>query len=489
MLLSRIHTLLLASTLIASADMPIEVQAGQPQLFVDDALIESYAGVRRTLHPARKLDRPVVEPDKPWEGKRVNLFGTVLYDPESKLFRMWYNGALHKSAYPEMKALRDPVCYATSKDGIHWDKPALGLIEFAGSKDNNIVYDIHSPSVVIDRRESDPNKRYKMIGVSVARHRGLPSSAHGYWAAYSADGLRWHAYPINPVLPHSDTISMVQHPRTGEFLAFHKRPGKVRGLDRRLVWLSASKDFQSWSEPKLILPPDEQDDAWAKTPEQRMEWYNMSGIPYGSHFLGFITAFRMEKVWKRDEVGPDQSPHDGPIDVQLTYSRDGYTWKRFEDRSPIIAIGKPGTFDGGMLLGVGSTLVSQGDEVHLYYTAYTATHGAPMRDKVATIGRATWRMDGFVSMDAAAAGGTVTTKLLKFDGRRLEVNAAAAPGSIRVELLDDTGKRLDEAALITGDRVAHPVRWKSNTPLSTAKPVRLRFTLKEAQLYSFRVLP
>ena len=99
--------------------------------------------------------------------------------------------------------------YATSRDGLAWQKPKLNLIEFAGSAGNNILFDLHSPAVIFDRFEKDPQRRYKMLGY-------LVRPAHGYHAAYSADGVRWHSYSPSLVLEHGDTITLTQNPVTGE---------------------------------------------------------------------------------------------------------------------------------------------------------------------------------------------------------------------------------------------------------------------------------
>ena len=450
-------------------------------LFVDDSAISSKRGVVRTLHPARKTHEPVLVPSRPWEGQRVYTYGTVHYAPESRLFKMWYMCRAEAGPRNRAPGLRlggegDLVLYATSDDGLHWEKRVLGLHEFDGSRQNNIVFDVHSPSVIVDTGESDPEKRYKMVGV------GGP--ARNYWAAHSADGLTWNDYPVNPVIAGSDTVTTVRDPSTGDYLAFHKRRAPVRGHERRVVWLAASPDFQTWSESKLILVPDEEDDTWVRRPEQRTEFYVLSGFPYGGGFLGLLSVFRVEAV-------PEQGPNDGPVDVQLTHSRDGREWERFEDRSPIIPLGAPGSYDSGCILGVSNPPVIYDDEVWVYFTAINVTHGSPMPPKRITIGRASWRLDGFVSLDAGPAGGVVETVALELDGDRLEVNADASEGSLAVEVLSAAGDPLsgfgrESCRAIDSDGVRHIVAWDGGDRLPTDRPLRLRFHLQNAQLYSFR---
>ena len=216
------------------------------QLFVDDEVISSKLGIVRTLHPGRKLEAPVLVPDRPWEGQRVYVYGSIYYDRDEQLFKMWYLARLgrgNEHRAPGMHEWQgDIILYATSPDGIHWDKPDVGLHEFDGSKDNNIlVFDKHSPTVVVDEEEPDPEHRYKMAGWDWSAGR------RGYWVAHSADGLTWHEYPVNPILMTADevleTITVAREPRTGEYFAFHRRWAQD-AHHRRLIAVATSHDFQ-----------------------------------------------------------------------------------------------------------------------------------------------------------------------------------------------------------------------------------------------------
>jgi len=458
-----------------------------PLLFADDSGLAKRAGVTRTLHAARTHPAPVVESDRPWEGNRVYIYGTVHQDPESGLFRMWYmtrplpeSPGPRSGAIPELRAGGfDVVLYATSRDGILWEKPSVGLYQFNGSRNNNIVFDLHSPSILVDARETNPAKRYKMVGA-------LEGSYH---AAYSADGLRWTSVPGTPILPHSDTITLAQDPATGDYLAYHKRPATVRGHARRVVWLSRSPDFQTWSEPELVFAPDEQDDAWVKTSEERTEVYNMSVFPHASGFIGLPTIFRVMKQRARTEIAPGQSPVDGPIDVELATSMDGRAWQRPARREVMIPRGAPGTFDAGAILGVASAPVHVDNVTWVYYTALTTGHGAPMPPKRITIGRAEWRRHGFASLDAGPDGGRIETTLLQFGASSLVVNADASRGRIRVALLESDGRpiasyRLEDSEGLESDAAQWTASWKGQTTVPTEHPVRVVVELTSARLFS-----
>ncbi len=484
----------------------------ETQLFVDDAIVSAKRGVVRTLHPARKLDQPALVPDRPWEGNRVYIYGTVHYDPDVQRFRMWYLARLGRGQNHRAPGLRerqgDLILYATSEDGIHWEKPNLGLHEFDGSRENNIlIFDKHSPTVIIDEA-ADPAERYKMAGWDWTQEQ------FGYWVAHSADGLVWNEYPVNPVLMNSDetleAITVAHAPHEGEYFAFHRRWGEVGGHRRRLIAVATSSDFLAWSDPELIIISDEQDDTWVQDPEQRTEFYGMSGFVYGRQFLGFLPVFNVVKdvrgqedgtapLSSRGAVGSEQSPWDGPIEAQLAHSRDGRTWARFADRSPIIPRGKAGSFDAGCILCAADRPVIHNDEVWHYYTAINTMHGGPMPPKTATIARAVWRLDGFVSLDAGHFEGVVETVALNPMGGssvrsagQLEVNADASEGSLAVEVLSANGEThpgfsRQECAEFRSDSVRHVVRWSEHERLPAGQPLRLRFHLDNTQLYSFRI--
>ncbi len=456
-----------------------------PLLFADDSGVQERSGVVRTIHPARTRAEPVLRPENSWEGMRTYIYGSVYRDADTGDYRMWYQGRPEpEGTKPQNRApsLRsggsDLILYATSHDGVKWTRPALGLHAFDGSSDNNIVFNLHSPAILIDRFEKDPARRYKLMG----------STLQGYRVAYSADGLNWIEYPENPVLEHFDTITLAQNPGTGEFLAYHKRPAVERGFYRRAVWLSRSKDFQHWSTPELVFVPDATDDEWATRVGERTEVYNMSVYPHATGFLGFPTMFRVMKVRAAGELGPGQSPLDGPIDVQLVTSADGRSWRRTWPRQNVIPRGAPGAFDAGAILGLASTVVDSDTETWVYYTALTTGHGSPMPPKRISIGRAEWRLHGFASLDAGPDGGRVETVALALPPGGLTINADASRGELRVALLEADGKPLagfgfEDSPTLNADDLRWTVRWKNGAP-PRDRPLRVLIEMKNARLYS-----
>jgi hypothetical protein len=152
--------------------------------------------------------------------------------------------------------------------------------------------------------------------------------------------------------------------------------------------------------------------------------------------------------------------------------------------------------------------VMVGDEVWVYYSArntphdhpvgfnqgaFTAEEKAEARKLVGTkhlsgVGIAVWKRDRFVSVDATAAGGTLTTTPLTFSGNRLELNALTEPGgAITVTLLNEAGKPLAQSKPFAGDDLRQRVAWETPLDLGSlaGKTVSLRFAIKNAQLHAF----
>lgn len=477
------------------------LKKGEKQLFVDSVMIRSKQGVTRVIHPAKKLERPVLTAGMPWEvgttdgviDKRVNIYGTVLRDEKTGSFRMWY---------------ADPgsVLYATSADGIRWERPVLKV----SGENNETDLHLHSPSIIEDKFETDPKKRYKAVGsasrgVDDAKLQRLKDKfelvdwyrdkTHRlYYAAHSADGLRWTIDP-EPILLGCDTITLSQDPGTGEYLAFHKRQGDPRVVGIRHVFLSVSKDMKHWSEPHPVVVADEVDNKATRKLKggTYSEYYNLSGFAYAGQWLGFVTHFRRVEppsaLFGNDEVNGQKRSATGIIDVQLVTSRDGRHWHRCSDRSPVIPLG-PHLYDAGSIFGLCNTPVFVGDEMWMYYTAATTPHGGLAPEKEQSIARAAWRMDGLASMQATDEPGTIETHDFIPEGAHLSVNADFGKGRLMVEVLDADGITLqgyekEGCVLEYQNAVNLPVRWKDAVTLPADVPIRLRFHLQNGDLFSY----
>lgn len=470
------------------------IMTGRRQLFADDVMLAYTLGIQRKCHPAGKQDHPVLEPDKSWEyveqeGVKypyASVYGTVLRDDITGLFRMWYN-------------VNKKICYAESSDGMNWHKPELGQLG-----PNNIInlFDFHSPSIILDIKDTDPGKRYKAIGSKegfskegISRLKSKFSSSewytrrHAYSAAYSPDGLEWTMYP-EPVLLGMDTITLAQDPLNGEYLAFHKQTQDPRSFGRQ-IFLSFSRDMQSWSDTELAMATDETDHEEARKLQggTHSEIYNMSAFYYESQWLGLITLFRC--IGEPLVNGKAQPGQKGIIDARLVHSRDGRTWHRCSDRSPVIPTG-PHKYDAGLVYGVCNTPVIIGDEMWIYYAASTDIHCGTDPGKRVSIGHASWRIDGMVSLQAGETEGIIETVLLTPQGKKLSVNADVSKGQLLAEILDENGKVIrgyekQNSIPLFKNAVCQYVHWKNKETLPRHRIFRLRFYLINGDLYSYKI--
>lgn len=457
------------------------------RLFLDQEDIETSRNVQFRHHQATKSG-PVLRPERAWEAQRVYCFGTVIRDDDQ--YRMWYIARLGPGSAGRAPGLVDPgdiVCLATSEDGLEWERPSLGITPFDGSSDTNILFpNGHCPSVYYDTSASD-DERYKM-----AVHGWGDTT--GYTLRYSADGLHWRFYPESPMFGESvrnEVMCIARDPRTLRFFAYHRRWADNYKPRRRVIAASWSDDFRNWSPARLVVVPDERDIRAGFGDRVGTEFYNMTGCWYETQFVGFLPVFTVNSYEpERRESGSIVSPWDGPIEAELVHSRDGYIWQRYDDRTPILPRGQDGDFDAGCILGCSSSLVVLDDEVRLYYTGVTTTHGGPMPPKKISIGLARWRRDGFVSASAHAAAGSLETVPLDPAGSRLMINADAAGGDITAELLSTDGRVLEgysakDCRVMREDSTSSYVGWRTRDGIDAQKPLRIRFHLKNADLFSY----
>lgn len=472
------------------------------QLFFDDLIVERLDRAMRVLNQPRKFPgNPVLTGDRPWENGDAYLFaGTVMWDDEHGRYRMWYgsNGG-------RFDPVRDFCAYAESTDGVHWEKPALGLVEYGGSRDNNIVYvgneRAENVSVLLDRHERDPARRYKLL----TWDQGPRGGPLGINIAFSADGLRWTPYADNPVVTGtSDTHSLLGwDDHHGCYVAFFRpstrdprisssgdgsrqpelpRAGKFY---KRVIARTTSPDFIHWTDPEVVLAPDDHD-----PPD--LEFYCMAPFEYAGYHLGFVDCFHTNSC---------------AVDVQLAYSRDGMSWARAGERQPLIPNGSFGSFDGRQIYAAAP--VVRDDEIWIYYGGFNVGHsfrsmageeGLPFRTAT---GLAKLPLDGFVSIDAGPNVGTFTTKPLRFEGQALAVNAQPSLKEgvyddetlVRVEILGPDSEPLpgfgsEDADPLVSDVLStnETISWRGNPDLSAlaGQPVRLRFSLRNVKLYAFQ---
>lgn len=438
--------------------------SGPWKLFLDDHLVASKENLVRKYHPFRKHPaNPIMVVDQPWEHHVINCT-TVLPTEDHAGFRMWYYCWSHRDVDPD----GSHALYATSRDGIQWEKPRLGLKEWKvnGSKANNIIGG--GSSVLHTPEDPDPARRYKSIGPG------------GYLFKASPDGIHWDPLSRKPIFSAGDTGHVFWDPLTRKYRGYAKVNALVSGQRRRAVGFSEDTTFEDWAPLRLIMAPDDFDDRWTRPGSvQRTHFYNCPITVYQDIYLGFLMIYRAE-----DEEGYFH----GPMFVELVTSRDGLHWLREEgERPPLLACGPERAFDHGMVSAC--SLLVVGDELRLYYSGYDGLHDyLPFHS---AIGVATLRKDGFASLDGGDNPGTVTTKRLKGAKGKLHLNCEAGGGLLQVEVLDAKGRVIPgygrkDFNEPRGDGVDQVVTWSKHDELPADQgPLRLRFHLKNASLYSF----
>lgn len=460
-----------------------EQMVGPWQLFIDDHLVASRKNVVRRYHQFEKHPgNPLIVVDKPWEAHVVAAC-TVLPDEQGSGFRMYYYcWTEDKSA---KKGRGSFMCYAVSKDGLKWEKPNLGLYEWAGDKTkNNNILPSAPGHVMFTPWEKDPEKRYQGAG-------------GGYYAYSSPDGIHWKRQSSEKIVSGGDTSHFYWDPHTKLFRctvkgASGRVSGDVGGLRRRVVGFSETTDITKFPPLRMVMAPDDIDDLWCKQDTvQRTHFYACPVLPYETMYVGFLQIYRAAE--------PEGYFH-GPLWLELVSSRDGMHWNRAEpdttirqiyslqdtSRPPVLNIGKFREFDDGMVIAPTPLLV--GDELWLYYTGYEELHDwLPYKS---AIGLAKLRKDGFVSLDADEVTGEVVTKRFENVGGTMQMNYSAAGGSIRVEILDADDRVIpgygrDDCAVLTGDSIRGTVAWKTKKELPAGSAVRFRFIMEHAKLYSF----
>ncbi|NUP98461.1 MAG: hypothetical protein HUU35_01265 [Armatimonadetes bacterium] len=422
------------------------------ELMVDDVLLESLSGsARRVLHRPVPANQALL-PDAPWEGVTSAYF-TVFRDGER--VRLYYRGS--GGQHPEV------TCYAESPDGVTFSKPRLGLVELAGSKDNNVIWagaGAHNFSPFLDTNPAAPAaERYKAVG-------GGPLLAF-----VSADGLRWRKLRDEPILTKgafdSHNLAYFDSLR-GEYVCYYRvfRDG-LRDIVR-----STSKDFLTWSEPAPLTYGD--------APPEHLYTNNILPYERAPHLLlGLPARFVPER--KKVAAHPEM----GVSDALLMSSRDGLTFQRWPEAFIRPGLDPRAWTDRTNYPAWGMIQTAPG-ELSVYWTDHYRHPSFALR-------RGTIRLDGFASVQADATGGQMLTRPLVFSGRKLWLNyATSAAGSLRLELCNAAGEPLPGFGLaefepLYGDELEGEARWPHGDLAALAGvPVRLRVQLRDADLYAFR---
>ena len=476
----------------------INIDTGR-QLLVDDFLIASTT-LTRTFHAAEvRGDGPVLKPETPLELNDIKgkdaipvaaPFGDgAWFDPQDRVFKLWYHAGWF-----------DGNAYATSKDGVHWERPSLDVTPGTNRVLPVREVDGHrlmrdGTSVWLDQTAKDPAQRWKMFVYSRQEH-GDPTANHGELMT-SPDGIHWK--PLRVVeFPHGDNSSIFHDPfRKLWVFSLRDNATSLRNPEKsiRARFYHAARDFEMLAERKDNTRPP----FWMKLdgrdrPDPDLgyepELYHFTATPYESLMVGVFGLFYGPP---NDVCYKEKRPK--IIDLQVGFSRDGLVYDRPNREAFLRSARTPGAWNRGYLHPATGVCLIVGDKLHFYFGTWSGV-GAGRNQMYASgsTGLATLRRDGFASMDAGEKPGTLTTAPVVFQGRFPFVNVAAASGRLRAEILDAEGNVIapfSEAncAPVQADSTHRRLQWQGAADLGalSGKPVRFRFHLTNGELYAFWV--
>ena len=474
------------------APMPVPYLATRPevvpidvgrQLFVDDFLIENTT-LRRTFHqPEEFAGNPILKAETALEindGTRSGAIphsGGVWYDHQKQVFKMWYMTGWYGGA-----------ALALSVDGLHWTRPDLGVV--AGTnriEEPNPELRWGMDHVVIDWRAANESERYKGLSFYHETPKGGGGKAY-----LSKDGVHW-GKEVAATGPSGDRNTFFYNPFRKKWVFSIKTQALDATRSRaRKYW--ENDDFVAgakWkpNEPVFWLSADDLDqpDPVVGSPP---EIYDLDVTAYESLLVGMFQVHKgpINSVAEKNRVPKT-------TELVIGYSRDGFHWDR-PVRTPFVAASRQsGNWKKGYVHSVGGVLLVVRDRIFIYYGGFSgqAPKGPDMYAGGAT-GVAFLRRDGFASMDAPAAGGILTTRKLRFSGAHLFANVDAPNGELKAEVLDAAGQpiapfTLENSLSVKADSTHQFLQWRGATDLAklAGKEVRIRFHLRNGQLYSFWV--
>ncbi|MDP6043994.1 MAG: hypothetical protein QGG25_00180 [Phycisphaerae bacterium] len=436
-------------------------------LLLDSRIVEKTVNARLVVGTVEKHKaNPLFVEDKAWEMRFDNLYGNVIFDEKENIYKCWYSPFIidapwsRKLTVAERKKTRYRarrremgICYATSKDGLKWNKPELGLMNYdpenrskrdSGDKKNNIVLrGPHGAGVFRDDHDPDPKRRYKTI------YQGLRTSV-------SPDGLHW-AKPekCQGVRVAGDTHNNAfWAPTLGKYVGITRSWGRPNG---RQVARIESDDFVNWTKEVVVLEGES-----SKQQTYAMPVFFRCGV-----YIGLIAILNTpsDRTW-----------------TELAWSIDTKKWNRISPGTPLIPCSeKKLDYDYGCVYPCAYPVFLK-DHIRLYYGGSDYLHGGW---RTGSLCLATLRPDGFAGYqpEDKTKPAIVTTTAVPYSGKPIRISAdLAESGSIKASVIDADGKVVSQAQTIT--KTVTDCSLKLSKKPAAGK-IRLRFELNNAKLYSF----
>ena len=449
-------------------------------LLIDPRSLASTENAREVLGVVDKcaanplfVEEARAHPPKQWEARLDNVYPSVIHDEAAGLFKCWYKSFIIDEASDTTPLSQRPhreyfggqreegVLYAVSEDGVNWQKPNLGIIEFGGSRDNNIVmrratHGLHAGGVLLDDNEENPARRYKFI------HRNPRAGRMA--TCFSPDGFHWSQPQI---WPRHDAVgdthnNAIWSPKLQRYVCVTRgwSDGEFQGL--RTVLRSESRDFVNWTQPQEVLRGDGAHD----------QIYSMPIARYGSLYIGLPAVFHKGQA--------DADDWD-TVDTELAISVDSVSWRRVCPGQALIPRGA-GAYPGGErdcgCVYAAAPFVHD-KEIRVYYGGSNGLHNNWREGSLNLATLALDRFAGYAPRDDNPA--RIATVPLRMAGAEISVNAAIqAGGQLRAAVIGADGAAvagfgMDDCESMRTDDTAHALRWRgsgigslANAPFSLA---------------------
>ena len=469
--------------------------------FWDDLMTDTrFTDAVLSVNKANK-EGSVLVLDRPWE-TAAGTYVTILKD--DGLYRMYYQVW---PGYPDENTGID-VCYAESRDGIHWERPNLGLYEFEGNFDNNfIIRDICDNIFVMkdSNPACPPEHRYKAV-LEGGLRTDTPEGCHRLMCMTSPDGIHFKNYGIISEGYGYDSQNTLQWNRhTGKYYCYFRetRPRdyepnpnfnevKIRGIR-----VMESEDCLNWSEPTSL--------DYMGGEDYPLYTNCVSAYPYDDrYYIGFPTRYVERKEWNSNYdrlCGREERQRKCAInkryglavtDCVFMSSRDNKRWYRFDEATVTPGPEVPTNWiygncypAGGGVLESPSRFEGEPNELSIYIRTRLWNDS-----NVAEIVRYTYRIDGFASYKADYRGKTLRTKQFTFDGNKLSINfRTSARGSVYITVLDELGIPIKGYTTyeIFGDSINRIVDFEKSLSDLHGRRVSLEFKMSDAEIFSFRL--
>jgi hypothetical protein len=430
-------------------------------VFYEPDDLKSAEGITFEPYQPVKRPEPVIVGDLPDEQDNIGFYGTVIRDPWSGKFRMWYTGIRPSTL----------ARYAESDDGVTWEKPAVADERWVDTTCRNAVMEGQFPVVIVDENADEPIDRYRMFiwqgrmdlfrsedGYTWERH---PARWNPVWPIEAGEGLGEVPIPFwDPVRREYIAMARVW---TGPRPKAHERswnPDTKEYMDPgsgyvRMIGRGSSPDGIFWAGPDIVYNCDNLDPLGSQP-------YEFAAWPYADRHLGLVGIIHSPRHSDKSIANT--------LRLYLAWSTDGcYTWKRPHDRmQEFVPLGEEGSWDSGMITQP-TRLIEVGDEWWCYYGGHKQRH-EPSDDTANGIGLATMPKGRLIGMNSTEDRAVAVTRKITPTSGTFWANAAAGSGSttrsgsicITVDG-GDGSTPTGPSDPIVGDGVRLPVTWGGRT--------------------------